>query len=86
MPKIEAALIEWFNPPLNNSLSNFTNAGEKLVAVKAFVPESTRNAFKAACAKKGITMSDTLSKFIETFIDEEEQEKPSPKKKGKDAA
>lgn len=53
---------------------------EKLVAVKAFVPESTRNAFKAACAKKGITMSDTLSKFIETFIDEEEHKKNSLKK------
>ena len=53
---------------------------EKLVAVKAFVPESTRNAFKAACAKKGITMSDTLSKFIEAFINEEEHKTHSPNK------
>lgn len=58
---------------------------EKLVAVKAFVPETTRNAFKAACAKKGVTMSDTLSKFIENFIDEEEHKSHSSKK-DKDAA
>jgi hypothetical protein len=30
LPKIEAALIEWFKPPLNNSLSSFTNTSEKI--------------------------------------------------------
>ncbi len=53
---------------------------KKMVAVKAFVDEEVRNSFKAACAKKGTTMSDTLAAFIKKFIDDAE----NPKKVKKD--
>lgn len=60
---------------------------KKVVAVKAFVSEELRNSFKSACAKEGKTMSDTLTSFIEQFVDEHDKPKPAPKaKKDKDAA
>ncbi len=57
---------------------------KKVVAVKAFVSEEVRNLFKAACAKKGTTMSDALAAMIDDFIEQEEQS--TPKQKGKGAA
>ena len=60
---------------------------KKVVAVKAFISEELRNSFKSACAKEGKTMSDTLTSFIEQYVTEHENPKPTPEtKKGKDAA
>lgn len=62
---------------------------KKVVAVKAFVTEELRNLFKAACARKGSTMSDTLTAFIEEFVKEDEKErnaKTSPSAEDKGAA
>jgi antitoxin component of RelBE/YafQ-DinJ toxin-antitoxin module len=50
---------------------------KKTVAVKALVPEEVRNLFKAACARKGTTMSDALTALIEEFIEEDDKERGS---------
>ncbi len=51
---------------------------EKTVAIRAFVCETLRNDFKAACAKAGVTMSDVLAEFIQEYVNKAES--PSPKK------
>lgn len=45
---------------------------EKIVALRAFVPESLRNDFKSVCAKEGKNMSDVLTEFIERYVRERE--------------
>jgi hypothetical protein len=47
---------------------------EKIVALRAFVPESLRNDFKAVCAKEGKNMSDVLSEFVEGYVKTKEKE------------
>jgi len=56
---------------------------EKTVAIRAFVSETVRNDFKAACAKAGVTMSDVLAEFIQGYVDKSESLSP---KKSKGAA
>ena len=48
---------------------------QRAVAVKAFVSETLRNDFKAACAKEGRNMSDVLAEFVESYV--REKEKPT---------
>jgi hypothetical protein len=47
-----------------------TEEKEKIVALRAFVPESLRNDFKSVCAKEGKNMSDVLTEFIESYVKE----------------
>lgn len=54
---------------------------EKPVFVRGRVPDSVRARFKATCALRGRDMSDVLKELIEKWLDENEQ--PSPAKKGK---
>jgi len=37
--------------------------------VKAYIPEEMRNAFKAACAKNGKSMSDVLVSFMKSYVE-----------------
>ncbi|MEI2582370.1 GIY-YIG nuclease family protein [Scytonema sp. PRP1] len=71
LTEIEPLLIKEFSPELNGKKCSVALA----VEVKAFVTEEVRNLFKAACARKGSTMSDTLTAFIEEFIKEDEEER-----------
>ena len=43
---------------------------EKIVSLRAFVPESLRNVFKAVCAEDGKNMSDVLTAFVEDYVAE----------------
>lgn len=45
-----------------------TEDKEKIVALRAFVPESLRNDFKSVCAKEGKNMSDVLTEFIQKYV------------------
>lgn len=47
-----------------------TEDKEKIVALRAFVPESLRNDFKSVCAKEGKNMSDVLTEFIQGYVRE----------------
>ena len=54
---------------------------EKIVTLRAFVPESLRNLFKSACARDGKNMSDVITEFVEDYVAEREPSLSRDKKK-----
>ncbi|HEY9667821.1 MAG TPA: plasmid partition protein ParG [Coleofasciculaceae cyanobacterium] len=54
---------------------------EKPVSYKVFLSEALRAKFKSMCALQGVTMNQVLVELMEKWI--EENETPSPGKKGK---
>jgi hypothetical protein len=57
---------------------------DKAVNFRIFLSESDRTRFKVACAKNRISMSQQAVELILEWLDTQENEAPSPKKKGKE--
>ncbi|MBD2364777.1 copy number control protein [Anabaena minutissima FACHB-250] len=45
---------------------------DKVISLRIFMPESLRNHFKSVCAKKGRTMSEVVTEFVESYIKQNE--------------
>ncbi len=56
---------------------------EKMVNFRVFLPEEDRTRFKVACAKNRTTMSQQAVELIREWLEIQENETPSPKKKDK---
>jgi hypothetical protein len=54
---------------------------EKQVTYKMFLPEALRAKFKSLCALNGVSMNQVLIELVQKWI--EENDSPSPAKKGK---
>lgn len=57
---------------------------DKAVNFRIFLSESDRTRFKVACAKNRISMSQKAVELILEWLDTQENETSSPKKKGKE--
>lgn len=80
LPKIEAALIEWFNPPLNFLAPTPNDIEEKPIpSLKINFPSrELKDKFKATCALNSRNMNEVIIEFVMKYI--EQQEKNSAKK------
>lgn len=94
LPKIEAALIEWFNPPLNNSLSSFTNTSEKInfacepksQRLNAILPDNVYTELLSLAEEEKRTKSQMAAILIEEALQARTEHKKLQLKKGKDTA
>ncbi|MEM6404225.1 MAG: GIY-YIG nuclease family protein [Cyanobacteria bacterium P01_D01_bin.116] len=83
LPKIEAALIEWFKPPLNNSLSSFTNTSEK---INFTCEPEDKQYLREWAAREGRTLSNLVERIVKEAIAEDEVTQKKVANKTTDAA
>ena len=93
LPKIEAALIEWFNPPLNNSFSNVdenTSTQRERQGcgvskrISVVLPDDIGEIVKAMAGKERRSLSQMSAILIEESLKSREllPEKPEEDNKG----
>lgn len=83
LPKIEAALIEWFNPPLNNSLSSFKNTSEK---INFTCEPEDKQYLREWAAREGRTLSNLVERIVKEAITKDELKEKTVANKTTDAA
>lgn len=93
LPKIEAALIEWFTPPLNNSLSSFTNTSERInftcepksQRLNAILPDNVYTELLFLAEEEKRTKSQMAAILIEEALQARNGQKKTSPLKGKDS-